>query len=188
MYGIWILVIIFAIIGPTLVIAAHFIETMPGKSRDKLTYYWTSSSGYTDDYRFCDSARDRERLSEQDYNKYLEIYKKYNWWLKFSNVSLEVPAYIIGWLIIIATIVLIFVAIFVPMEAAREVAYWSEFAPMVENTMLGSDSLQDIGITEKIVEYNSWLAKARSSQEIYKNFSSYYRIDLSTLEYIKIGQ
>ena len=188
MYGLWILVITFAIVGPTLVVAAHFIDTMPGRSRDKLTYCWTSSSGYTDDYRFCDSTRDRERLSEQDYNKYLKIYKKYHWWLKFSEISLEVPAYIIGWLAIIATIILIFVAIFIPMEAAREVTYWSEFAPMVENTMLNSDSLQDIGITEKIIEYNSWLAEARSSQEVYKNFSAYYGIDLSALEYIKIGQ
>lgn len=188
MYGIWILVIIFAIVGPILLAAAHFIERMPDKSRNELTYYWTPPSGYCDDYRFCDSDRDKERLTEEEYAQYLSKYKKYNWWLKFSEISLEVPAYIIGWLLIIATVILIFVSIFVPMEAAKEVAYWSEFAPMVENTMLNSDSLQDIGITEKIVEYNSWLAEARSSQGIYKNFSSYYGIDLSTLEYIKIGQ
>jgi hypothetical protein len=59
---------------------------------------------------------------------------------------------------------------------------------MVENLVEGSSGYQDVGITSKVVDYNSWLARARSSQEIYGNWSSYYNIDLSQLEYIKIGQ
>jgi hypothetical protein len=94
----------------------------------------------------------------------------------------------IGVILLIVAFILTLCAIFVPMGAAREVAYWSEFTPMVENVISNSNSLQDVGITGKVVEYNSWLAEARSSQEVYKNFSSYYGIDLSSLEYIKIGQ
>lgn len=188
MYGLWILVIICGIIGPLLLILAHFIEEMPRRYRKQLTYYWTSPHGYSDDYMFCGSERDRERLGNEAWEHYFAIYKKYQRWHTIDNYEIASPIFIIGAVLTSAAFILILCAIFVPMGAAREVAYWSEFAPMVENLISNSDSLQDVGITGKVVEYNSWLAEARSSQEVYKNFSSYYGIDLSSLEYIEIGQ
>jgi hypothetical protein len=188
MYGIWILVIIFTAVGIPLIVFNALADAKMEEYREAIVYRYRYSDGYWDDTRFCDSQRDRDRLTEEEYVKYLENYKKYKFWKKVNCDGNLIAPFVIGVILLIAAFILIFVAIFVPMEAAREVVYWSEFAPMVENTMLNSDSLQDIGITEKIVEYNSWLAEARSSQGIYKNFSSYYGIDLSTLEYIKIGQ
>lgn len=188
MYGLWILVIIFTAVGIPLIIFNALADAKMQEYREAIVYHYEYSNGYWDDTHFCNSQRDRDKLTEEEYAKYLKKYKKYQLWKKINRDGDLIAPFVIGLILLIAAFILIFVAIFVPIEAAREVVYWSEFAPMVENTMLGSDSLQDIGITEKIVEYNSWLAKARSSQEIYKNFSSYYGIDLSTLEYIKIGQ
>ena len=96
--------------------------------------------------------------------------------------------YIIGTLTCIAAVILLLCAIFIPIDAAEQVVYWTKFVPMVENLIDNSTGYQDVGITNKIVEYNSWLTKARTSQEFYGNWSSYYGIDLSQLEYIKIGQ
>lgn len=187
MYGLWILVIIFTIVGGILVALACLFDNA-WKIRDKYTYEYTSKDGWSDTYTFSASDADKRRLSEEDYNKYLKQYKRYNRLYEFYCNDAEIPCGIVGGLFIVAAIILIFAAIFIPMESIREVVYWSEFAPMVENLVVNSTDYQDIGITGKIVEYNSWLAEARSSQEIYKNFSPYYGIDLSALEYIKIGQ
>jgi hypothetical protein len=188
MYGFWILVIVFTIVGISLIIFNALVDAKMQEYKVAVVYRYEYSDGYWDSVNFCNSQRDRDKLTEEEYIEYLEKYKKYQFWKKVNcNGDLIVP-FVVGVILLIAAFILIFVAIFVPMGAASEVAYWSEFAPMVENTMIDSNPLQDIGITEKIVEYNSWLAKARSSQEIYKNFSVYYGIDLSALEYIKIGQ
>lgn len=187
MYGLWILVIIFGIVGGILIALACLLSNA-WKVRSKYTYKYTGESGWTDDYVFSASDADKRRLSEEDYNKYLKQYKRYSKLYNCYTSDADVPCGVIGVLLVAVAIGLILAAIFVPMEATKEVAYWSEFAPMVENLIENSTDYQGIGITEKVIEYNSWLAKARSSQEIYKNFSAYYGIDLSALEYIKIGQ
>ena len=186
MYGMWILAIIFGIIGVGLTALACLLSNA-WKVRSKYTYKYTGEGGWTDDYVFSASDADKRRLSEEDYNKYFKQYKRYSKLYEFYCNDADVACGIIGVLLIAAAIGLILAAIFVPMEATREVAYWSEFAPMVENLIDNSTDFQGVGITEKVIEYNSWLAKARSSQEIYKNFSAYYEIDLSALEYIKIN-
>ena len=188
MYGLWILVIIFTVVGIPLIIFNAMADAKQNEYHDALIYHYTYSDGYWDNTRFCDSQRDKDRLTEEEYAKYLNNYKKYNLWKKINCDGSLVAPFVIGVILLIAAFILVFVAIFVPISSAQEVAYWSEFAPMVENLMSQSDGFQDIGITEKIIEYNSWLAEARSSQEVYKNFSAYYGIDLSALEYIKIGQ
>lgn len=187
MYGLWILAIIFGIVGTVLVTLATLLDSA-WKLRSKYTYKYTSEDGWTDDYVFSASDGDKRRLSEEDYNKYLKQYKRYSKLYDCYASDANIPCGVIGGVLIIVTFGLILAAIFTPMEAAKEVTYWSEFAPMVENLIEQSSGYQDVGITEKVIEYNSWLAKARSSQEVYKNFSAYYGIDLSALEYIKIGQ
>lgn len=186
MYGLWILVIVFGIVGTVLVTLAYLFENA-WKLKSKYTYEYTDRYDWTTDYVFSASDGDKRRLSEEDYNKYLKQYKRYSKLYDCYASDAAIPCGIIGGLLIVATIGLILAAIFTPMEVAKEVTYWSEFAPMVENLIEQSSGYQDVGITEKVIEYNSWLAEARSSQEIYKNFSAYYGIDLSALEYIKIN-
>lgn len=183
MYGLWILVIIFAIIAIALIILGCSVVKFRDKYNKSLTYV---EFGRPESYRGYDYQK--KRIPAEELPTYEANLKKYEFWNNIYCGDINELLCGLGILFAVVAVILIFVAIFVPVGAAREVAYWSEFAPMVENTILGSDSLQDIGITEKIIEYNSWLAEARSSQEIYKNFSNYYGIDLSTLEYIKIGQ
>lgn len=187
MYGLWILVIVFGIIGAALLTLASLFDNA-WKVKSKYTYEYTDKNGWTDSYVFCESDGDRRRLSEEDYNKYLKQYKRYSKLYNCYSSDANVFCGVIGGVLIVVTFGLMLAAIFTPMEVAKEVTYWSEFAPMVENLIEQSSGYQDVGITEKVIEYNSWLAKARSSQEVYKNFSAYYGIDLSALEYIKIGQ
>lgn len=183
MYGLWILVIIFGIIATALIILGCSVEKLRNKYEKNLKYM---DNDYQESYRGYDYQK--KCIPAEKLPTYEANLKKYEFWNDMYCGDINELLCGLGILFAAVAIILIFIAIFVPLGARVEAVYWREFVPMVENTILGSDLLQDIGITEKVVEYNSWLAKARSSQEIYKNFSSYYGIDLSTLEYIKIGQ
>lgn len=186
MYGLWILFIIFAIVSAVAFVIGGLSNHLYSKYKEQTHYSYQSASGYRDTDYYTGSDWDKIHIKEEDVPKYEKAYKKKRFW-DFVSDS-DFVFYIIGTLTCIAAVILLFCSIFIPISATEEVAYWSEFAPMVENLVDNSTGYQDVGITNKIVEYNSWLAKARSSQEIYGNWSAYFGLDLSQLEYIKIGQ
>lgn len=185
MYGLWILVLIFAPISIAAFIIGVLSNRMYYKYKEQTHYSYQCVSGYWDTDHYTGTNWDKKHIKEEDIPKYEKAYKKMKYWDKLNDSYFIF--YIIGTIACIAMVILLFCAIFNPICAAEEVAYWSEFVPMVENLVEGSSGYQDVGITSKVIDYNSWLAKARSSQEIYGNWSSYYNIDLSQLDYIKIG-
>lgn len=186
MYGLWILFIVFAIVSAMAFIIGGLSTHMYNKYKEQTYYEYQYMAGYWSTDHYTGSARDKRYIKEEDIPKYEKAYKKKCFWDTLSDSNFVF--YIVGTIACIATVILLFCAIFNPIYAAEEVAYWSEFAPMVENLIEDSNGYQDVGITNKVIDYNSWLAQARSSQEIYGNWSSYYGIDLSQLKYIKIGQ
>lgn len=186
MYGLWILVFIFAPIAIAAFIIGALSNTMYYKYKNETMYSYQYMKGHWDTDYYTGHSRDLRYIKEEDIPKYEKAYKKMQRWDKLSDNYFIF--YVIGVIACVVAIILLFCAIFNPIGAAEEVAYWSEFAPMVEDLVESSSGYQDVGITNKVVDYNSWLAKARSSQEIYGNWSRYYGIDLSQLDYIKIGQ
>lgn len=191
MYGLWILVIIFGVVGLACTIPSAMAEPMYNKYRNQLYYKYQketlSGRTYIEETRFDNLTWDRERLSEEEYNRLQKIYRKYKFWDDLYCTDTEMTFGIIGGICLIAAVIMIGTAIMVPIKAMEEVVYWQEFKPMAENIINSSDSYQSLGITDKVIEYNTWLAKARSSQEIWKNWSRYYNVDLSGLEYIVLG-
>ena len=185
MYGLWILFIIFAPISIAAFIMGALSGTMYHKYRNDTMYSYQYMTGRWSTDHYTGSDYDKRHVKEEDIPKYEKAYKNMKRWDKLNDNYFVF--YIIGTIACIATVILLFCAIFNPICAVEKEAYWSEFGPMVENLVEGSSGYQDVGITSKVIEYNSWLAKARSSQEIYGNWSSYYGIDLSQLEYIKLG-
>lgn len=185
MYGLWILFIIFAVVAAGALVIGGLSYPLYRKYKEQTRYSYQYSTGYWDTDYYTGHSRDKNYIKEEDIPKYEKAYKKERFWDKLSNSNFIF--YIVGILACSAAVILLLCCIFIPISAAEEVVYWSEFAPMVENLVDSSTGYQDVGITNKIVEYNSWLARARSSQEIYGNWSSYYNVDLSQLEYIKLG-
>ena len=186
MYGLWILFIIFAAVTAGAFLIGGLSTHLYHKYKKQTRYSYQYATGHWDTDYYTGSARDKKYVKEEDIPKYEKAYKRRRFWDKLSDYNFVF--YIIGTITCIVAVILLFCAVFVPLGAADQVAYWSEFAPMVENLVDNSTGYQDVGITNKIVEYNSWLARARSSQETYGNWSSYYGIDLSQLQYIQIGQ
>lgn len=191
MYGLWILVIIFGVLGIACVIPAAMADPMYHKYRNQLYYKYQkktlSGQTYIDETRFDNTTWDRERLSEEELNRLQKIYHKYKFWDGLYCTDAEMTLGTIGAICLVAAVIIIAPAIMVPIEAMEEVVYWQEFRPMAENIINSSDSYQSLGIADKVIEYNTWLAQARSSQEIWGNWSMYFNVDLSGLEYIIVG-
>lgn len=189
MFGFWYITIGFATVGITFLLLGIISNVRDEKLYDKLkyTYHYTSFYGNKSEYtsHFCDEAIDKERLSEADYLAYKKIYDKYNKNRKLHRYS---EVFIgIGVVSLVTLVIFLPVSIFVPLEAQQDVNYWLEFSSMAEDIVGKGNEYQTIGIADKIIEYNSWLAEARASQATRGCFSQYYNIDLSSLEYIRIG-
>lgn len=87
----------------------------------------------------------------------------------------------------VAVVVSVLVSIIAPTSARYDVAYWEEFVPMAQEVIDGSDEHEKIAIAGDVIEYNTWLAEAKTSQKFWGNWSSYYGIDLSKLPTLTIG-
>ena len=109
--------------------------------------------------------------------KLQKIYKKKKFWDKMDNnkSTFSVIAGIIGFILLI----FLLVSIINPLCVHAELIAWEEFAVIAEETLASTtNDIQEAGVVNKILEYNEWLAKARASQRLYGNWSSYWNIKL----------
>lgn len=122
------------------------------------------------------------KLKEAGRDKELAIlqkhYKKSHFWYKvWSDYGFlrELAFAILG----IAVIVLLMWNIINPLCVRAELVEWEEFTTIAEEVMASStNELERAGTTNKVLEYNEWLAEARASQKLWGNWSSYYNFDL----------
>ena len=182
MFGLWILVFIFAPIGVASIAIASIALARYKSNRRRLVY--KDKEGY--EWTYTDASFDRKHCPPEDLPRVQKAYKRMKFWDWLEDE--EGAFYVIGGICLIAAVILLFAAIFVPIGAMQEYAYWHQFAPMAEEILASSNQYQTIGIADEIIEYNTWLAKARASQETYGNWSQYYKLDLSQLDYIRMGQ
>lgn len=136
--------------------------------------------------QFFGDTSDMQRLETEEFDRLLKIRKKKDFWYKFYTNDDTI--YFIGAILLVVSIFVLIFAITFPIGAQNEVAYWNNFVDMVNLTLNGADSYQAVGIAGDIIEYNSWLTKALTSQQVWGNWSCYYNIGLSQLQYIMIGQ
>lgn len=189
MYGLWILVVIFGSVGAVLLAFGIISKMLYHYYRGKLTYKYKTrcfDGECMETTTFYGWESDLKYLGQEEFDRYSKILKRKKVFEKLCNIH-EAFCFIGITLLIIALAITIF-AIAIPIGSRQEVAYWENFVEMVDNTIEGASGYETAGIAGRIIEYNSWLTKARTSQEFYGNWSSYYGIDLSQLEYIKIGQ
>ena len=190
MYGLWILVISFGLVGTISLVFGIISKLLYDYYCIQLRYKYKAhycGQEYMETTTFYGWNSDLILLGQEGFDRYSKILKKKKTCEKLCKVH-GIFCFIGIILLIIAFFVAIF-AITIPIGASQEVAYWENFAEMVETTLDStSNEYETAGIAGKIIEYNSWLTKARTSQEFYGNWSSYFGIDLSQLEYIKLGR
>lgn len=76
--------------------------------------------------------------------------------------------------------------IFEPKKAHEKVIKYKYDYEMVQEVVLNGKDLENIKITETILNYNNWLSKAKADKETWGNWSVYYKEDLDSLKPIVI--
>lgn len=190
MYGPLLVTIILA---PIFIIAfalATLPEAMASHYREKCRF-WDNRPYFMEWSTFSNGATQIEYLKregrEDELKELQAAYEKKEFWDKFPIVIHDLAvgiAIIVG----IALFIFVLISIINPICARQEAAYWKNFVEMVELTISSASDYQTVGIAGDIINYNSWLAEVKTSQEVWGNWSSYYNVDLSQLNYIQIGQ
>lgn len=83
-------------------------------------------------------------------------------------------------------VMLLCLSIVLPLQAKQEYKEFVENQSMIEQIYEESNVNENIGLTQKVVELNQWLAKAKTSKDLYGNWSMYCNLNLEDLEYIKL--
>lgn len=184
MYGFWILVIVFAAASIPCFVWPLFVKHREAVLREALQYTYTYN-GRRYQTRFDDCDADLNRLSATEYEKYKKRHRAFRRWREWSFQEDGFNG--AGLICLVLVAVFLLVSLIAPAVAVKEVTYWREFTPMVEGLLTDSSDFQSLGITDKIIEYNSWLAEARASQKQWGNWSQYHCVDLSDLRYISLN-
>lgn len=112
--------------------------------------------------------------------------KRYSW---FSNkgTTLEMSGIVTTFIAIVFLVIFILLAVVPPLCAKQEYIEFVNTKEMVELVYEDDGSIENAGLTSKIIEVNNWLAKARASKETYGDWSMYYYLDLNELDYIQLN-
>ena len=82
----------------------------------------------------------------------------------------------------IIAFVMIFPAIVYPIRAKAEIQEHLENKALIEQVIASGNDYDNIAISQKIIDYNAWLAEAKASKKIYGNFSRFYYEDLESIQ------
>lgn len=64
---------------------------------------------------------------------------------------------------------------------------FNETKVMVVEVANDAEALENIGLTNSVIEYNMWLAKAKAGVKAYGAWSLYYGLGVEDMEYISLG-
>lgn len=79
-----------------------------------------------------------------------------------------------------------FLAICLPISAKEQYNKFVGVSEMVEQIYDENGSLENAGLTMKVIEMNTWLSDARVNKEMYGNWSMYCNLDLEAIDYISL--
>lgn len=104
-----------------------------------------------------------------------------------KETTLTCSGGIITIITIAVLVILIGIAIILPLQAKKEYTIYISTQEMVEEIYNENSTLENAGLTNKIIELNNWLTRARASKETYGNWSMYYNLNLNELDYIRLN-
>lgn len=127
------------------------------------------------------SKEDFEKLDElgNERNKFAEKLKKIREHDDYTALAIAIVCSITAFTFGILSFLL-------PITAQSEVNYYIQQKEYVELAIENGEALENIAITQIIIENNEWLAQAKASKLTHGCFSRFYNIDLSNLEPITV--
>lgn len=97
------------------------------------------------------------------------------------------------WLMPVSVITLIAAILFgsapiaLRFEAKAEIVQFEETREVVMMSAESGTNLENVGITQTVIDCNKWLAEARASVKTYGLWSVYHGLGVEYMEYIKLG-
>lgn len=165
-FGLLFITVVGLIIGIALTIKEHHYRKLTDDIEVELVT--------TADFSYEDRKRIKELRALRD--KYHKIY-----------VNTE-P--FIGWLVAVfagvISFILLLCSIFFPLSAKREANYFISQKEYVEMAIANGSELENVAITQIVIEQNKWLANAKASVQTYGAWSKYYGVDFNELSPIEI--
>lgn len=146
-----------------------------------------------------------DRKYDKWYDKYDELDRK--WWKTPSHSSeeqeiklekrklqekmdryntIQCAGQVVFGIAIVPAIVCTLLSIFIPIGAKKDVKYFEHQAEYVEAVISNGTDLENIAITQTVIEQNEWLAKAKANLATWGSLSRYYGSGLEDLEPIVI--
>ena len=132
--------------------------------------------------------------SEKEWDKYCGYYSRYKQEIKDQHEKSYDKKHLIGLIAFVFAIImaigLFFCVFIVPTDycsARNEYATFIETQELVETIYSGEyTEYENVGLNNKVIELNQWLAKARADKKNWGVCSVYHSFDLDSLEYIKL--
>lgn len=97
------------------------------------------------------------------------------------------------WLMPVSVITLIAAILFgsapiaLRFEAKAEIVQFEETREVIMVSAESGTNLENVGITQTVIDCNKWLAEARASVKTYGLWSVYHGLGVEYMEYIKLG-
>lgn len=91
---------------------------------------------------------------------------------------------------IIALVCSIFITItmvFCRIDATKKIQCFEETRDMITITVNSNNETENFGVTQAIIEKNTWLVEVKTSVKKYGMWSLYYGLGIEDLEYISLG-
>lgn len=127
---------------------------------------------------------------KENRKKYRELTNKIEYQReKASNFEdAKVPCFIsaTGWGVI--ALIMLLASLCMPIGVKSEIATFNYNKQFVELAIENGDELENIAITQTVIEQNKWLAEAKADLETYGRFSQYYNSGIMELEPITINR
>lgn len=114
----------------------------------------------------------------------LWLIQKYSMTIKIDTENIKF-LFTLGILCFLVAAILSSVALGLQIDAKYQAHRWIEFRIMCENVIEQGSTTDNIGVTNKILEYNTWLANARAGKEAFGSWSMWCNIDLNQFHYIR---
>ena len=169
MYGLW--YIFFGFLG--IAVVGLILLVVSSKLKN---YFWDKYSEFSHMWLRTHGKKERESAVER--RKYE---RKYDIWEGVFDVC--------GGIAIVAgviSLILLLVSIFTPIVARREAATFEYHKEFIEEAIENGKELENIAITQTIIEQNKWLADAKAGLETFGCFSKYWGQGIEDLEPIKV--
>ena len=148
------------------------------------------------DKKILDTRKERDNIGvslyaskeKENRKKYIDLTDKIEHQRKKASdcEDAKEPCFISATICGLIALIMLIACLCVPIGVKREIAEFNYNKQFVELAIENGNELENIAITQTVIEQNKWLAEAKADIETYGCFSQYYNSGIENIDPIKI--